>query len=109
MSNSQDQSPHEPQPRSPKSLVELARTTGHKVMSPATPLVEAGVGSAPAGAVGTAPPGRGIEEPSEVAATIALVDRAFAFLESVRLHPFHRRQRRARSNRHAGRLPLVDP
>ncbi len=43
--------------------------------------VAAGEGSAPAGAVGTAPASRGIEAPREIAETIALVDRAFAFLD----------------------------
>ncbi len=41
----------------------------------------AGPDSAEAGARGTAPPGRGIEEPRDIAATIALVDRAFAFVD----------------------------
>ena len=37
--------------------------------------------SAGIGAIGTAPASRGIEEPSEIAETIALADRAFAFLD----------------------------
>ncbi len=74
--------PREYQSPTPKGLVDLARTTGHRVITrPGAPLVEAGGGSAGAGAVGTAPPGRGIEEPREVAETIALVDRAFAFVD----------------------------
>ena len=44
-------------------------------------LVKAGDGSARSGTVGTAPPTRGIEEPSEIAESIALVDRAFAFVD----------------------------
>jgi adenylate cyclase len=38
-------------------------------------------GSAPTGAVGTAPPSRGIEAPKEIAGSAALVDRAFAFVD----------------------------
>ena len=37
--------------------------------------------TADAGAVGTAAPSRGIEEPSEIAQTIALVERSFAFVD----------------------------
>ncbi len=82
MSDPQPKASRERQPPTPKGLVELARTTGQKVMTrPGAPLVEAGGGSAPAGAVGTAPPRRGIEAPWEIAETIALVDRAFAFLD----------------------------
>jgi class 3 adenylate cyclase len=82
MPNSQPKEPRDRSVPTPKGLVELARSTGHNLMiRPGAPLVEAGGGSAPAGAVGTAPPRRGIEEPSEIARTIALVDRAFAFLD----------------------------
>ncbi|MGO8872339.1 MAG: adenylate/guanylate cyclase domain-containing protein [Acidimicrobiales bacterium] len=48
---------------------------------PGSALVEAGGGSARTGAVGTAPPSRGIETPREIAQSIALVDRAFAFVD----------------------------
>jgi class 3 adenylate cyclase len=43
--------------------------------------VEAGPDSAGAGATGSAPPTRGIEEPREIAASIALVERSFAFVD----------------------------
>ena len=65
-----------------KGLVEHVRNTGHDVVSRfGTGPVEPGDGSAPAGAVGTAPPSRGIEAPREIAESIALVDRAFAFVD----------------------------
>ena len=65
-----------------KGLVGHVRDTGHDVVHRFAPApVAAGEGSAPAGAVGTAPASRGIEPPREIAETIALVDRAFAFLD----------------------------
>jgi adenylate cyclase len=65
-----------------KGLVGHMRDTGHEVVTRfGHAPVEAPDGSAPAGAVGTAPPTRGIEAPREIAATIALVDRAFAFVD----------------------------
>jgi class 3 adenylate cyclase len=70
------------EPTSSRRLVGHVRDTGHEVVSRfGTGSVEPGEGSAPAGAVGTAPPSRGIEEPREIAKTIALVDRAFAFVD----------------------------
>ena len=58
------------------------RDTGYDVVTRFAPApVEPADGSAPAGAVGTAPPSRGIEAPREIAETIALVDRAFAFVD----------------------------
>ena len=51
------------------------------MVSRTTRLVEAGDGSARPGTIGTAPPTRGIEEPKEIAESIALVDRAFAFVD----------------------------
>jgi class 3 adenylate cyclase len=66
----------------PKGLADHARVTGQEVatrfgLAP----VAAGDGSAPSGAVGTAPPSRGIEAPREIAETIGMVDRAFAFVD----------------------------
>ncbi len=75
------------QPRSPKEspsrgIVDRARHAGREITArPGVALVEAGSGSARSGAVGTAPPTRGIEAPREIAETIALVDRAFAFVD----------------------------
>ncbi len=66
----------------PRGRVGQARTTGHEMVARLAPAsVEAPEGSAAAGTVGTAPPSRGIEEPREIAETIALVDRAFAFVD----------------------------
>jgi class 3 adenylate cyclase len=45
------------------------------------PLVHDGGRSAPVGAVGTAPVTRGTEAPEEIAESIPLVDRAFAFVD----------------------------
>jgi adenylate cyclase len=65
-----------------KGLVDHVRDTGHVVAHRFAPAsVEGAEGSAPAGAVGTAPSSRGIEAPREIAETIALVDRAFAFVD----------------------------
>ncbi len=65
-----------------KGLVSQVRETGHDLVHRFTLApVEAAEGSAPSGAVGTAPSSRGIEAPREIAATIALVDRAFAFVD----------------------------
>ena len=65
-----------------KGLVSHVRDTGHELVHRFAPApVEAAEGSAPSGAVGTAPSSRGIEPPREIAATIALVDRAFAFVD----------------------------
>jgi class 3 adenylate cyclase len=63
-------------------LVDQARTTGHGVVTRLglSPLDDGG-DAAGTGAVGTAPAGRGMEEPREIAEGIALVDRAFAFLD----------------------------
>jgi len=69
-------------PSPSKGLVGHVRETGHDVVHRFAPApIAAGEGSAPAGAVGTAPASRGIELPREIAETIALVDRAFAFLD----------------------------
>jgi adenylate cyclase len=79
MSNQQPTSPKE---GPSKSMVDRFRYTGHEIIGrPGVALVEAGSGSARSGAVGTAPPSRGIEAPWEIAETIALVDRAFAFVD----------------------------
>ena len=58
------------------------RVTGHDLATRfgLAPVAE-GEGSARSGAVGTAPPSRGIEPPREIAETIGLVDRAFAFVD----------------------------
>ncbi len=65
-----------------KGLVGHVRDTGYEVVTRFAPApVEPADGSAPAGTVGTAPPSRGIEEPREIAESIALVDRAFAFVD----------------------------
>jgi len=70
MPNPPAKKPQDRESLAPQGLVDYARVlTG-----------EAGR-SARAGAVGTAPPSRGIEEPREIAETIALVDRAFAFVD----------------------------
>ena len=63
----------------PKSGVSQPRGTRLPRREP--PLVDDAGQGARSGAVGTAPPSRGIEEPKEVAETIALVDRAFAFVD----------------------------
>jgi class 3 adenylate cyclase len=66
----------------PRVLVDQARTTGQEVAKRlGLGTLEGPPDSAPAGTVGTAPPSRGIEEPREIAETIALVDRAFAFVD----------------------------
>jgi class 3 adenylate cyclase len=66
----------------PKSLVDQVRNAGHEVATRfAAPPVVAPEDSAPAGAVGTAPTSRGIEAPEAVAGSVALVDRAFAFVD----------------------------
>jgi adenylate cyclase len=66
----------------PKGVLDHVRDTGHEVAARFTPSpVVAGDGSAPAGAVGSAPPSRGIEPPGEIAETIGLVDRSFAFVD----------------------------
>ncbi len=65
----------------PSRLVDRTRKTAHDMVSRTAPLVEAGHGSARPGTVGTASPSRGIEEPREIAESIALVDRAFAFVD----------------------------
>ena len=65
-----------------KGLVGHVRDTGYEVVTRFAPApVEPADGSAAAGTVGTAPPSRGIEEPREIAESIALVDRAFAFVD----------------------------
>ncbi len=78
-------SEHETEGRSPavpRTLMDQARTTGHDVAARfglgARDHPDTGAG---AGAVGTAPVARGIEEPREIAETIALVERAFAFVD----------------------------
>ena len=80
-----DQTPKQARERTPqasKGLVGHVRDTGYDVVTRFAPApVEPADGSAPAGAVGTAPPSRGIEAPREIAETIALVDRAFAFVD----------------------------
>lgn len=66
----------------PRGLVGQARTTGHDVVTRLglAPMDDGG-DAAGTGAVGTAPASRGIEEPRDIAETIALVDRAFAFVD----------------------------
>jgi class 3 adenylate cyclase len=68
--------------RASRALVEQARTTGQEV---AARLGLSGIDDPDSGArtgdVGTAPASRGMEEPREIAESIALVDRAFAFLD----------------------------
>ncbi len=75
--------PQRPQPRrSPPAPILSVHVGGRRrdaVSSRGS--VEAPPDSAGAGTVGTAPPSRGIEEPREIAETIALVDRAFAFVD----------------------------
>lgn len=63
-------------------LGDHVRGTAHEVATDfgAPPAAGPG-GGAPAGAIGTAPPGRGIEAPEEIAGAAALVDRAFAFVD----------------------------
>ena len=69
-------------PPTPKGLVSQVRNAGHEVATRfAPPPVAEPDDSAPAGAVGTAPPSRGIEAPEEIAGSVALVDRAFAFVD----------------------------
>lgn len=76
------QQPRSPKERPAKGIVDRARHAGREIAArPGVALVEAGSGSARSGAVGTAPPSRGIEAPREIAETIALVDRAFAFVD----------------------------
>jgi len=58
-----------------------ASTGGSRVRRSKPGALEAPPDSAGSGAVGTAPATRGVEEPREVAETIALVDRAFAFVD----------------------------
>ncbi len=67
---------------SSRGLVGQARTTGHDVVTRLglAPMDDGG-DAAGTGAVGTAPASRGIEEPRDIAETIALVDRAFAFVD----------------------------
>ncbi len=65
----------------PGGLADRTRKAAHDMVRHSAPLVAAGDGSARPGAVGTAPPSRGIEEPREIAQSIALVDRAFAFVD----------------------------
>jgi adenylate cyclase len=81
MSSPPSKSPRDRQPPTAKGLVDRVRTTGHEMVTRSGPLVEAGGGSARSGVVGTAPASRGIEAPREIAETIALVDRAFAFVD----------------------------
>jgi adenylate cyclase len=65
-----------------RSLVGTARDRGQELVTRlAHPPIESPAGSAMVGAVGTAPASRGIETPRDIAETIALVDRAFAFLD----------------------------
>src|ERR1700683_3803318 len=82
MSTPPSKAPKDRQSPIAKGLVDRVRTTGHEMVTwGGSPLVEAGGGSARSGVVGTAPPSRGIEAPREIAETIALVDRAFAFVD----------------------------
>jgi class 3 adenylate cyclase len=73
---------NERDPRSSKGLADHARVTGHEVVTRLglAPVAESD-GSARSGAIGTALPSRGIEAPREIAETIGLVDRAFAFVD----------------------------
>jgi len=74
--------PREKQTPASKGLVGHVRDTGYEVVTRFAPApVEPADGSATAGTVGTAPPSRGIEAPREIAQSIALVDRAFAFVD----------------------------
>jgi len=74
--------PEDRKPPTPRGIVGHVRDAGHEVVTRfALPSVAAPEGSAPAGAVGTAPASRGIEAPQEIAGSIALVDRAFAFVD----------------------------
>ncbi|MGA8726073.1 MAG: hypothetical protein WB565_13645 [Acidimicrobiales bacterium] len=67
---------------SSRALVDQARTTGHDVVTRlGLAALDDGEDRAGPGAVGTAPATRGMEEPREIAETIALVDRAFAFVD----------------------------
>jgi class 3 adenylate cyclase len=68
-------------PTRPKRLVDQVRATGHEVIGRGSLAPVDPRDSAAAGAVGTAPPTRGIETPREIAESIALVDRAFAFVD----------------------------
>jgi class 3 adenylate cyclase len=79
--NALPKQPSESPSSPPDGLIDRTRRTAHVMVSRTAPLVEAGDGSARPGAVGTAPPSRGIEEPWEIAESIALVDRAFAFVD----------------------------
>jgi class 3 adenylate cyclase len=54
---------------------------GARIQRSAPGALESPRDSAGTGVVGTAPASRGIEEPREIAETIALVDRAFAFVD----------------------------
>jgi adenylate cyclase len=66
----------------PNGLCDQTRETGHEATTCFAALPVAGPeGTARAGAVGTAPWSRGIEAPEEIAGSIALVDRAFAFVD----------------------------
>jgi class 3 adenylate cyclase len=67
---------------SSRTLVDQARTTGQEMVTRlGLGALDDGGDGAGAGAIGSAPPGRGMEEPGEIAETIALVDRAFAFVD----------------------------
>jgi adenylate cyclase len=70
------------EPVAGRELVERARTTGHEVaarLGLATPGPDAG--TAPSGAVGTAPTARGVEPPGDLADAIVPLQRAFAFVD----------------------------
>src|ERR1700676_1264540 len=82
MSVSRPKKPNERQPPPPKGLAGHVRVTGHAGATRfgLAPVAE-GEDSARSGAVGTAPTSRGIEPPGDIAETIGLVDRAFAFVD----------------------------
>jgi adenylate cyclase len=82
VSDSSPENPQGPSPSTPKGLATRVRDGGQAAVSRrgSPPIIEPD-GSAPAGAVGTAPRSRGIEAPREIAESIALVDRAFAFVD----------------------------
>jgi len=54
---------------------------GSRIRRTVTGALEAPPDSAGTGAIGTAPSSRGVEEPREIAETIKLADRAFAFVD----------------------------
>jgi hypothetical protein len=82
MSVPRSKKPNERNPSPAKGVAGHVRVTGHDLSTRfgLAPVAE-GEDSARSGVVGTAPPSRGIEPPHEIAETIGLVDRAFAFVD----------------------------